>query len=119
LTLNVPAVASPAGVTSLTLSLPGLAFAGTLHVMRVALQLTYLAHGVEPNTTRLAPRRLPNPLPVIVSVAPRRADAGVRCLGLGGTRLAAKRVACATVNRQRPPATSAVFSPAHTSPPSL
>ena len=66
----------PAAVVTLTLSLPNLAFDGTLHLMRVALQETYLAQARVPNLTTLLPRFLPKYLPVIVTTAPRLDLAG-------------------------------------------
>src|SRR5450759_75933 len=70
-------------VVTVTLTLPNLAFAGTLHLIRVVLQETYLAHFVTPNFTKLVPRLAPNPLPVISTVVPRLPEVGVSLVSLG------------------------------------
>src|SRR5450759_1104321 len=70
-------------VVTLTLTLPYLAFAGTLHLIRVLLQETYLAHFLTPNFTKLVPRLAPNPLPLITTVVPRLPEAGLSLVSLG------------------------------------
>ena len=49
----------PAAVTTATSSLPNLALAGTLHLIRVGLQEMYLAHFTVPILTQFVPRDLP------------------------------------------------------------
>src|SRR5450756_2712589 len=75
LTLKLLALLVPTVVVTLTFSKPNLAFAGTLHLMRVLLQETYLEHFVTPNFTKLVPRLAPKPVPVMVTVTPRLLDA--------------------------------------------
>jgi hypothetical protein len=70
-TANVLALLMPAVVETVSFSLPNLAVAGTRHLMLVVLHEMYSADSTEPNFAKLAPRLAPNPLPVIVTVAPR------------------------------------------------
>ena len=50
-TLKLLALLAPTVVVTLTFSHPNLAFAGTLHLMRVLLQERYLEHFLTPNLT--------------------------------------------------------------------
>jgi len=50
-TVKLLALLLPAAVVTVTLSLPNLAFAGTLHLIFVSLQGLYVAHFVAPNFT--------------------------------------------------------------------
>ena len=50
-TVNAFDLLAPAEVTTFTLTLPKSVLAGTLHLMRVALQERYLAHFAAPNFT--------------------------------------------------------------------
>ena len=69
--MKLLALLTPPAVVTMTLTVPYLALAGTLHLMRVSLQERYVAHLVAPYFTELAPRAAPKPVPVMVTVAPR------------------------------------------------
>ena len=57
MTLKLRAWLVPAAVVTFTWRPPSWALAGTLHLMRVALQETYSAHFRAPNFTKPAPLR--------------------------------------------------------------
>jgi len=65
-TLKLFALLVPLVVSTVTLSLPNFAFAGTFTLMRVADHETYLVQTLVPNLTVLVPRAEPKFLPVIV-----------------------------------------------------
>ena len=72
-TVKLMALLVPAAVVTVTCTAPYLAFAGTLHLICVALQETYVVQVLLPNLTELVliAVRAPKPVPVMVTVAPR------------------------------------------------
>lgn len=76
----------PTAVVTVTLTVPYLAFAGTLHLMRVLLQERYLEHFLAPNFTKPQPRVVPKLVPVIVTSLPRLLDVGESLAILGCKR---------------------------------
>ena len=82
-TLKLKALLLPAVVVTVTFTAPYVAFAGTLHLICVSLQETYLVHVVLPNFTALVPCDAPKSVPLMVTRAPRLAEAGLSLVMLG------------------------------------
>ena len=82
-TLKLKALLLPAVVVTVTFTAPYVAFAGTLHLICVPLQETYLVHVVLPNFTALVPCDAPKSVPLMVTRAPRLAEAGLSLVMLG------------------------------------
>ena len=66
----------PEAVVTRTFARPSLASAGTRQRIRVWLQETYLGDFTFPTRAKLPARCAPKPLPVIVTIAPLRAEMG-------------------------------------------
>ena len=87
-TVKFLALLVPAPVFTVTFTLPYLALAGTVHLICVALQETYLVTVLAPNLTELVPRTAPKPVPVMVTATPRLAEAGLSRAIVGGVSFA-------------------------------
>lgn len=85
LAVKALALLVPPAVVTLTLSRPRVAFAGTLHLMRVLVQETYATHFAAPNLTKLVPRLAQKPVPVIVTIVPRLPTVGESLESSGST----------------------------------
>ena len=77
LTVKLMALLLPAVVVTVTLTVPYLAFVGTLHLICLALHKTYVVHVLLPNFTELVPCAAPKFLPLMVTRAPRLAEDGL------------------------------------------
>ena len=64
--MKLLALPTPTVVVTLTFSQPNLAFAGTLHLIRVLLRERYLVHFVASSFTELVPRLAPQPVAALV-----------------------------------------------------
>ena len=98
-TLKLTALLAPAVVVTLTLSVPKAAVVGTLHLICVALQETYVVHVFPPNCTELVPCAAPKSAPLMVTSAPRLPEAGSSfvILGAAGDSVTVKLVALVAV----------------------